>query len=77
MMGIWVFTRVFVGDFNLDRFQRWLCSAPQEQQQQIPQEYLTNEEVEALFGLFQQYMDQQYEANALRNQMLTHPNEGY
>jgi hypothetical protein len=77
----WVLTfiTVFVGDANLDRFQRWLWSTPQEQQQ-IPQLSPASEEVEALFGLFRQYMDTQHEMNALRSQMLTLPalpNEGY
>jgi hypothetical protein len=79
MMGIWVFAEVFVGEFNLDKFQRWLWSSPQEQQQ-IRQENPPSEEVEALFGLFQHYMDTQHEVNALRNQMLILPalsDEGY
>jgi hypothetical protein len=79
MMSIWVFAQVFVGDFNLDRFQRWLWSTPQEQQQILP-EKPASAEVEALFGLFQHYMDTQHEVNALRKQLLTLPalpDEGY
>ena len=33
MMGLWVFAAIFVGDANLDRFQRWLWGTPQEQQE--------------------------------------------
>jgi hypothetical protein len=28
MMGLWVFAAIFVGDANLDRFQRWLWGTP-------------------------------------------------
>jgi hypothetical protein len=28
MMGIWAFATVFVGEVNLDRFQRWLWNTP-------------------------------------------------
>jgi hypothetical protein len=80
MMGIWAFATVFVGDVNLDRFQRWLWSAPQEQQQILQENPALSEEVEALFVLFQHHMDTQHEVNALRRQMLTLPalpDEGY
>jgi hypothetical protein len=32
MTGLWVFAAIFVGDVNLDRFQRWLLGTPQEHQ---------------------------------------------
>jgi hypothetical protein len=80
MMGIWAFATVFVGEVNLDRFQRWLWNTPQEQQQILKENPALSEEVEALFVLFQQHMDTQYEVNAPLRQMLTLPalpDEGY
>jgi hypothetical protein len=82
MMGLWVFTMIFVGDANLDRFQRWFWSTPQEQQatpSSIDDPALT-ENVQALFDLFQRQMDAQYGVSVLRRQMLTlpaAPDQGY
>jgi hypothetical protein len=74
MMGIWVFAQVFVGDFNLDRFQRWLWGAPPRVDQKVVQENeVSSAQVEAVFVLFQHYMDTQFEVDALRRQMLTFP----
>jgi hypothetical protein len=73
MMGLWMFAAIFVGDANLDRFQRWLWGTPQEHQatpSAIEDPALT-EPVQALFDLFQQQMDAQYRVSALRRQMLT------
>jgi hypothetical protein len=80
-VSIWVMTliEVFVGPVNLDRFQRWLWSTPQ-QQQTLRESPALSEEAGALFVLSQHYMDTQYEVNALRRQILTLPalpEEGY
>jgi hypothetical protein len=82
MMAAWVFVTVFVGDVNLDRFQRWLWGTPQQQQQQVLQEYdpALREQVEALFPMFQDRMSMLYEVDALRRELLTLPalpDEGY
>jgi hypothetical protein len=78
--GFWALVSVFVGDVNLDRFQRWFWSTPEEQHQ-ILQEYpALGEKIEALFVVFQQHMDAQHEVIDLRRHMLTLPalpDEGY
>jgi hypothetical protein len=82
MMGLWVFAAIFVGDANLDRFQRWLWRTPQEHQatpSSIEDPALT-EQFQALFDLFQEQMDAQYRVSALRRKMLTlptAPDQGY
>lgn len=80
MTGIWAFVAVFVGDVNLDRFQRWLWSTPQEQREILRKDPALSATVEALFVVFQQQMDMQHEVIALRREMLTLPalpDEGY
>jgi hypothetical protein len=78
----WVLTFItaFVGDVNLDRFQRWLWNIPQEQQQTLSKIPTLGEEVEPLFVLFQHHMDTQYAVSALQRQILTLPalpDQGY
>jgi hypothetical protein len=71
MMGLWVFAMIFVGDANLDRFQRWLWGTPQEHQaspSSADDPDLT-ENVQVLFDLFQRQMDAQYSVSVLRRQM--------
>lgn len=82
MMGLWVFATVFVGDANLDRFQRWLWGTPH-QHQATPSSIdvpAMTEDVQALFDLFQRQMDTQYEVSVLRRQLLAlpaAPDQGY
>jgi|GEM_PF-6359179 len=82
MMGLWVAATIFVGDANLDRFQRWLWGTNQEHQttpSPIDDPALA-ENVQALFDLFQRQMDAQYGVSILRRQMLTlpaGPDQGY
>jgi hypothetical protein len=73
MVAIWAFVTVFVGDVNLDRFQRWLWSTPQEQLQMLQNDPALNDQVQALYAAFQRQMDMQYEIGALKQQMLTLP----
>ncbi len=80
MMGIWAFASVFVGDVNLDRFQRWLWGTPQEQRQIQQQNPHLDQTIEALFAAYQKHRDTQNEVLALNRQMLTLPalpDEGY
>jgi hypothetical protein len=82
MMGLWVAATIFVGDANLHRFQGWLWGTPQEHQatpSSIDDPALTGD-VQALFDLFQQQMDAQYEVSILRRQLLAlpaAPDQGY
>jgi hypothetical protein len=82
MMGLWVAATIFLGDANLDRFQRWLRGTPQEYQatpSPLADPSLT-ENVQALFDLFQPQMDAQYDVSVLRREMLTlpsAPDQGY
>ncbi|MBR0707014.1 hypothetical protein [Bradyrhizobium liaoningense] len=74
-MGLRVAATIFVGDANLDRFQRWLWGTPREHQttpSSIDGAALT-ENVQALFDLFQRQMDAQYGVSVLRRQMLALP----
>jgi hypothetical protein len=77
----WAFATVFVGDINLDRFQRWLWSTPPPEQHKMLQDNpALSAEVEALSVLYQRYVDMQHEIIALRHEMLTLPalpDEGY
>lgn len=81
MMGLWVFAMVFVGDVNLDRFQRWLWGTPrQHQATSLSEDAAMTENVQALFELFQRQMDAQYEQRVLRRQLLAFPaapDQGY
>ena len=81
MMGVWAFATVFVGDINLNRFQRWLLSTPPPEQRQILQDNPTlRADVEMLWVVYQEYVNTQYEVIALRREMLTMPalpDEGY
>jgi hypothetical protein len=80
MMGILAFATVFVGDVNLDRFQRWLWSTPQEQSQVLQELPPLSKEAEALFVECQHHMDTQYQVNMLSRYILTLPalpGEGY
>lgn len=80
VIGFWGLVGIFVGDANLDAFQRWLWGRPQEQQQVLQQHPALNDKIEALFAVFQQHMDTQHEVITLRRQMLTlpaPPDEGY
>jgi hypothetical protein len=72
-ISIYVMTLIeaLVGPVNLDRFQRWLWSTPQGQQQILRESPALSEEAGALLVLYLQYMDTQYEVNALRRQTLT------
>jgi hypothetical protein len=73
MMSIWALVTIFVGDVNLDRFQRWLWATPQEQQQILQEHPALSEKIETLFVIFQHHMDMQYEINDLRRRILTLP----
>jgi hypothetical protein len=75
MMGLWVFAAIFVGDANLDRFQRWLWGTPQEQQEASasPEDPALTEHVQTLFDLFQQHVDAQYRVSVLQREVLTSP----
>jgi hypothetical protein len=82
MMSLWVAATIFVGDANLDRFQRWLWGTPQEYQASLSpiDDPALTENVQALFDLFQRQMDAQYGASVLQRQMLTlpaAPDQGY
>lgn len=80
MVGAWAFVAVFVGDVNLDRFQRWLWGTPQEQKQILQEHPALNQELEALFVVYQQYPDTQHKVIALQREILTLPalpDEGY
>jgi hypothetical protein len=80
MVGIWVWVSVFVGDANLEAFQKWLWGTPQEQQQALQQHPALSEKVEALFVVFQRHMDTRYEVYTLSRDVLTLPGlpeEGY
>ncbi|MEY9120638.1 hypothetical protein [Bradyrhizobium yuanmingense] len=82
MTSLWVFAMIFVGDANLDRFQRWLWGTPPEHQASpslIDDPALT-ENVQVLFDLFQRQMDAQYDVSVLRRRILTlpaAPDQGY
>jgi hypothetical protein len=59
---------------DLDAIKKWFESTPQQQQQQmLQQQPALNEELEAMFVVYRQHMDTQYEVIALRQQMLTLP----
>jgi hypothetical protein len=78
----WVLTFItaFVGDANLDRFQRWLWNTPQEQRQTPPAGPTLGPEVEPLFVFYQHQMDTLHEVNVLQRQVLASPalpDEGY
>jgi hypothetical protein len=80
MTGIWAFAAVFVGDVNLDRFQRWFWSTPQQQQQILQENPELSEKIETLFVEYQHHMDTQYQVSAIRRELLTLPalpDEGY
>ncbi|MBR0726794.1 hypothetical protein [Bradyrhizobium manausense] len=82
MMGLWVAATIFVGDANLDRFQRWLWGTPREHQATLSpiNDPALTENVQALFDLFQRQMDAQYGVSVLRRQLLTlpaAPDQGY
>lgn len=82
VIGLWVAASIFVGDANLDRFQRWLWGTPQEHQATLSHtdDFALTENVQGLFDLFQQQMNAQYDVSVLRRQMLTlpaAPDQGY
>jgi hypothetical protein len=82
MVALWAFATVFVGDANLDRFQRWLWGTPQQQQQQqvLPEVPPLDEQMEALYLEFLRQLNIQYEVGVLRRELLTlppPPDEGY
>jgi hypothetical protein len=72
-VAIAVGASVFVGEDNLKAFQKWLWSPPQERQQMLQPETALDQEVEALFAVFQQHMDAQYQADVLARHVLTLP----
>ena len=80
MMGIEAWASVFVGDINLDRFQRWLWSTPQEQVEVLQSDPLVSKEIEALLVVYQQHVGTQHEVMDLRRELLKLPalqEEGY
>jgi hypothetical protein len=80
VVSIWLLGKVFVGDVNLDRFQRWLWSTPPEQAQMLREQPALRTEIEAMFAEYQHDMDMQYQVSVLRREMLTLPTlpeEGY
>jgi hypothetical protein len=74
-ISIYVMTLIeaFVGPANLDRFQRWLWSTPQEQREILRESPVLSEEAGALLVSYLHYMDTQYDVSALRRHMLTLP----
>lgn len=72
MVSITLWVYVFVGEANLEAFQKWLWSTLQGQQQRLQQPALSHE-VEALFTVYQQHMDAQYRVNILARDVLTLP----
>jgi len=71
--GMGAFAHLFVGEDNLKVFQKWLWGTPQEQQHVLQQKPILNQEVEALFAIFQQHMDTQYQVDILARYVLTLP----
>jgi hypothetical protein len=61
------------GEANLEAFQKWLWGTPHEQQQVLQQQPALSEEVEALFVVFQEHMDTQYQVNIFAGYVLTLP----
>jgi hypothetical protein len=72
MVGVTLLVHIFVGEAKLEAFQNWLWGPPQEQQQR-PQQPALDHEVEVLFAVFQQHMDEQYQVNILASEVLTLP----
>jgi hypothetical protein len=71
MMFIWAFTSVFVGDINLDRFQRWLWSTPPPLQMQMLQDDpALREDIQKLLVVYGTYVDAQHEIMALKRNEL-------
>ncbi|WP_426409857.1 hypothetical protein [Bradyrhizobium ganzhouense] len=80
MIGIWAFASVFIGDVNLDRFQRWLWGSPQEQQQIQQEAPYLDQTIEALFAVYQKQLDAQHAVMALKQEigkLPALPEEGY
>jgi hypothetical protein len=80
MMGIWAFTSVFIGDVNLDRFQKWLWGTPQEQQQIREELPRLDRTIETLFAVYQEHKDTQHDVLALKAQigkLPALPDQGY
>lgn len=80
MMGIWAFATVFIGDVNLDRFQKWFWGTPQEQQQVRQESAYLDQTIEALFAMYQKHKDTQHDVMALKaeiGRLPASPDEGY
>jgi hypothetical protein len=80
MFGILAWASLFVGEANLEAFQKWLWGTPQVQAQVLQGQPPLSKEAEALFVEFQQHMDKQYQMNILARYVLTLPalpEEGY
>jgi hypothetical protein len=80
MMGLWALASLFVGDVNLDRFQRWLWGTPQEQQQVQQEAPYLDQTIEALFAVYQKDQDTQHAVMALKQEigkLSALPDEGY
>jgi len=73
MFGLLAWAAVFVGEDYLKAFQKWLWGTPQEQQQALQRQPTLSKEAEALFVVFQQNMDKQYQLNILARYILTLP----
>jgi hypothetical protein len=67
---LWAY--MFVGEINLEAFQRWLWGTPQAQQQGLQQQVLDHQ-VQELFAEFQRHMDEQYQVHVLARDFLTLP----
>jgi hypothetical protein len=79
-MGLWAIVTIFVGDINLDRFQKWLWGTPQEQQQVRQEAPYLDQTIEALFVVYQKHLDKQHEVIALKSEigkLPALPEEGY
>ncbi len=71
--GMGALAHLFVGEDNLKVFQKWLWGTPQEQQHVLQEKPILSQEVEALFAIFQQHMDTQYQVDILARYVLTLP----
>jgi hypothetical protein len=71
--GVAALIGTFVDPADLERFQKWLWSTPQEQNQILQQLPPLSQEEEALFVEFQRNLDTQYQVQLLKRYILTLP----
>src|SRR3978361_1674718 len=80
MMGVYAFASVFIGDLNLDRFQKGLWGTPQEQRQVSQESPYPDQTIEKLFVTYQKHKDAEYDVVALKaeiEKLPARPEEGY